>query len=117
MKDRLVPALLAIRVATWSVNPNGVMNGYALHIRNADGGTALSFAIQNGDLAIVKALITGKVNVEELDEQSNKPLHTAVRKGNPGIVTAPHGIAVNEHGDIFVSELNTFGRVHRFNRQ
>lgn len=35
----------------------------------------------------------------------------------PGIVTAPHGVAFNAHGDIFVSEYNIYGRVHRFNRQ
>ncbi len=42
---------------------------------------------------------------------------TEPTKWRPGIVTAPHGVAFNEHGDIFVSEYNTFGRVHRFNRQ
>lgn len=35
----------------------------------------------------------------------------------PGIVTAPHGIAFNKKGDIFVAEYNLFGRVHRFNQQ
>ena len=35
----------------------------------------------------------------------------------PGIVTAPHGVAVNEHGDLFVSEFNLYGRVLRFDRQ
>src|SRR6266705_413348 len=35
----------------------------------------------------------------------------------PGIVVSPHGVAVNERGDLFVSEFNAFGRVHRFNRQ
>ena len=34
-----------------------------------------------------------------------------------GIFTAPHGVAVNEHGDLFVSEFNLYGRVLRFNRQ
>jgi hypothetical protein len=34
-----------------------------------------------------------------------------------GVVGSPHGVAVNEHGDLFVSEFNVFGRVHRFNRQ
>ncbi len=38
-------------------------------------------------------------------------------KWRPGIVTAPHGVAFNAHGDVFVSEYNIFGRVHRFNRQ
>ncbi len=35
----------------------------------------------------------------------------------PGIVVSPHGVAVNQHGDLFVSEFNMFGRVHRFDRQ
>jgi hypothetical protein len=35
----------------------------------------------------------------------------------PGIVVSPHGVAVNDRGDLFVSEFNQFGRVHRFNRQ
>ena len=35
----------------------------------------------------------------------------------PGILVSPHGVAVNAHGDLFVSEFNMFGRVHRFNRQ
>ena len=34
-----------------------------------------------------------------------------------GIFTAPHGVAVNERGDLFVSEFNMYGRVLRFNRQ
>jgi hypothetical protein len=38
-------------------------------------------------------------------------------KWKPGLVTAPHGVAFNAHGDIFVSEYNLFGRVHRFNRE
>ncbi len=32
-----------------------------------------------------------------------------------GLVTAPHGVAVNAKGDLFVSEYSTFGRVHRWN--
>jgi hypothetical protein len=35
----------------------------------------------------------------------------------PGIVTAPHGVACDAKGDIFVSEYNMYGRVHRFNRE
>lgn len=38
-------------------------------------------------------------------------------KWRPGIVTAPHGVALNAHGDVFVSEYNIYGRVHRFNRE
>ena len=42
---------------------------------------------------------------------------TEPAKWRPGIVTAPHGIAFTEQGDILVSEFNLFGRVHRFNVQ
>lgn len=34
-----------------------------------------------------------------------------------GIVTAPHGVAFDGHGDVYVSEYTLFGRVHRFNRE
>ena len=34
-----------------------------------------------------------------------------------GLVVSPHGVAINERGDLFVSEFNMFGRLHRFNRQ
>lgn len=34
-----------------------------------------------------------------------------------GFVLAPHGVALNAHGDLFVSEFSAFGRVHRFNRR
>jgi hypothetical protein len=33
-----------------------------------------------------------------------------------GLFLSPHGVAVNDRGDLFVSEFNAFGRVHRFNR-
>ena len=33
-----------------------------------------------------------------------------------GFVLSPHGVALNTHGDLFVSEFSAFGRVHRFNR-
>ena len=39
---------------------------------------------------------------------------TEPSKWRPGIVTAPHGVAFNAHGDLFVSEFNLAGRVHRF---
>lgn len=33
-----------------------------------------------------------------------------------GFVVAPHGVAVNAEGDLFVAEFSTFGRVHKFDR-
>ncbi len=46
-------------------------------------------------------------------ETGNNSLEPA--KWRPGFVTAPHGVAFNAAGDIFVSEYNKFGRVHRWN--
>ncbi len=34
-----------------------------------------------------------------------------------GLVLSPHGVALNDKGDLFVAEFNAFGRVHRFNKQ
>ncbi|MEO5957908.1 MAG: hypothetical protein ABIZ49_08390 [Opitutaceae bacterium] len=42
---------------------------------------------------------------------------TPPEKWRPGMVNSPHGVAFNANGDIFVTEYNTFGRVHRFDRK
>jgi hypothetical protein len=34
-----------------------------------------------------------------------------------GFFVAPHGVAFNPRGDLFVAEYSAFGRVHRFNKQ
>jgi DNA-binding beta-propeller fold protein YncE len=34
-----------------------------------------------------------------------------------GYVVAPHGVATNAEGDLFVAEFSTFGRVHKFDRR
>ena len=34
-----------------------------------------------------------------------------------GYVVAPHGVATNADGDLFVAEFSTFGRVHKFERR
>jgi len=31
-----------------------------------------------------------------------------------GYVVAPHGVAINAEGDLFVAEFSTYGRVHKF---
>ena len=38
-------------------------------------------------------------------------------KWRTGIMTAPHGVAFNAKGDLFVAEYSTIGRVHRLNRK
>jgi hypothetical protein len=81
----------------------------------------------DGDNAIVGEL-TGRVTV--LDKAgavvtrigANTEQGVGTNKLPPaqwreGFVLSPHGVALNAHGDLFVSEFSAFGRVHRFNRQ
>jgi hypothetical protein len=80
-----------------------------------------------GDYAVVGEL-RGQVTVLDKAGQVVARLGTNTETGvgtnqvkpdqwRPGIVVSPHGVAINERGDVFVSEFNAFGRVHRFNRQ
>jgi hypothetical protein len=82
----------------------------------------------HGDFAVIGE-IKGRITL--LDKagkivaqfgQSDRPEESGTNKTEPdkwrtGIVTAPHGVACNEKGDIFVAEYNLFGRIHRFNRR
>jgi hypothetical protein len=72
-------------------------------------GGRVSVLDKNG--AIVRVL--GENTVEE-DTNNNR---TEPSRWKPGLFTAPHGVAFGPQGDLFVSEFNLFGRVHRFNRQ
>ena len=36
-------------------------------------------------------------------------------KWRPGYFSAPHGVAFNAAGDLFVAEYTVHGRIHRFN--
>lgn len=38
-------------------------------------------------------------------------------KWRTGVVTAPHGVAFDAKGNVYVAEYNIYGRVHRFNRE
>ncbi len=80
----------------------------------------------HGDLAVAgeikgRATLydkTGKV-VAQLGHNT-KPGETATNrlapaKWRPGFFSAPHGVAFNAAGDLFVAEYTVFGRIHRFN--
>jgi hypothetical protein len=81
----------------------------------------------SGDYAIIGEL-RGQVSVLDKAGQVVARLGTNTGEGvgtnqlkpelwQTGLVVSPHGVAINERGDLFVSEFNMFGRVHRFNRQ
>ncbi len=80
----------------------------------------------HGDLAVtgeIKGRATlydkaGKI-VAQLGHNT-KPGETATNrlppaKWRPGYFSAPHGVAFNKAGDLFVAEYTVFGRIHRFN--
>lgn len=80
-----------------------------------------------GDLAAV-AEIEGRVSLLDKDGKTVKTLgennikeQTATNKvkpadWRPGILTAPHGIAFDRDGNLYVTEFNEFGRVLRYDR-
>jgi DNA-binding beta-propeller fold protein YncE len=81
----------------------------------------------DGDNAIVGEL-TGRVTVLDKNgavvtrvgantEQGVGSNKLPPAQWREGFVLSPHGVALNAHGDLFVSEFSAFGRVHRFNRQ
>jgi hypothetical protein len=81
----------------------------------------------SGDYAVVGEL-RGRVSVLDKTGQVVAQLGTNTGEGvgtnqlkpelwQTGLVVSPHGVAINDRGDLFVSEFNMFGRVHRFNRQ
>lgn len=49
------------------------------------------------------------------DEVANNKTEPA--RWRPGIFTAPHGVAFDAKGNLYVAEYSIFGRVHRYDRQ
>ncbi len=83
--------------------------------------------VLNGDKAIVGEL-NGRVSILDTSGAVVERLGANTEQGvgtnklgpdawRPGFVLSPHGVAVNARGDVFVSEFNVFGRVHRFDRR
>lgn len=92
-KDLLAPAAIAVQ------------GDYALV---GEIGGAVSVLDKEGKLVAKVSLNTEKAEVKN---NQTKP-----EVWRTGFVTAPHGVAFNAAGDIFVAEYNVFGRVHRFNK-
>lgn len=103
------------------------LDGDFLGVIISDLRLPAAVAVQ-GDLAVIgelKGRVTvidkaGKIVTQIGDNTTTEEQGTnkvEPDKWRPGIVTAPHGVAFDAHGDIFVSEYNIYGRLHRFNRE
>lgn len=93
-KDLLAPAAITVQ------------GDYALV---GEIGGAVSVLDKEGKLVAKLGLNTEKAEV--------KTNQTKPEVWRTGFVTAPHGVAFNGAGDIFVAEYNVYGRVHRWNKQ
>ena len=81
-----------------------------------------------GDLVAI-AEINGRVSVWDKDgklvetmgtnENKKKIGHnkTTPEEWTPGTVHSPHGITYDKDGNLYVSEYNRFGLVHRFDKK
>jgi hypothetical protein len=81
----------------------------------------------DGDNVVVGEL-TGRVTILGRDGDAVMRLGTNTDEGvggnrmpperwRTGYVVAPHGVATNAEGDVFVAEFSMFGRVHKFDRR
>lgn len=103
------------------------LDGDFIGVVNKDMLRPAAVAIQGNYAAIGE--IAGRVTLLDKDGKvaaqfgtNDKADEVATNKvppdqWRPGVVNAPHGVAFDAKGDVFVSEYNIFGRVHRFNRE
>jgi hypothetical protein len=104
-EDMNTPAAVAIRgeyAAMAELRP-GVVTSKKLT------GKAVQIVILDKAGKVV-AVFGTNTNADEIGTAATDPA-----KWRPGALMAPHGVAFNEQGDVFVSEFNQWGRVQRFN--
>jgi hypothetical protein len=126
MDTRFDPARI---VATDRLNNRVVhlsLDGAFLGVVNGDLSLPAAVTI-DGDNAIVGEL-NGRVTILDKAGQVVERVGTNTAEGiggnrmppeqwRTGYVVAPHGVATNAEGDLFVAEFSTFGRVHKFDRR
>jgi hypothetical protein len=106
-EDMNTPAAVAIRgeyAAIAELRPGSVTSKKLT-------GKAVQVVILDKSGKVVAAFGTN-TNADEIGTNTTDPA-----KWRPGFLMAPHGVAFNEQGDVFVSEFNQWGRVQRFNLQ
>jgi hypothetical protein len=59
----------------------------------------------------IAATISSNTSADEIGSNRPEPA-----KWKPGIPNAPHGMAFDEQGNVYVSEFSLFGRVHKYRR-
>jgi hypothetical protein len=102
------------------------LDGTFLGVVNGDLSLPAALAI-DGDNVIVGEL-NGRVTILGKDGNVVTRIGTNTEEGvggnrmpperwRTGYVVAPHGVATNADGDVFVAEFSTFGRMHKFARR
>jgi DNA-binding beta-propeller fold protein YncE len=81
-----------------------------------DGDNAIVGEL-NGRVTVLDKAGAVVTRIGENTEQGTGTNKLPPAQWRQGFVLSPHGVALNAHGDLFVSEFSAFGRVHRFNRQ
>jgi hypothetical protein len=71
----------------------------------------------NGRVTVLDKAGTAVVHVGTNTAEGIGSNRVAPKQWRTGYVVAPHGVATNAEGDIFVAEFSTFGRVHKFDRR
>ena len=103
------------------------LDGEFLGVIATDLMNPAAVAVQ-GDLALIGE-IKGRVTIldkagkavaqfganDHADETGTAK--TEPDKWRTGVVTAPHGVAFDAKGNVYVAEYNIYGRVHRFNKE
>ena len=100
--------------------------GEFLGVVNADLLLPAALTIDGDNVIVVE--LNGRVTI--LDKAGKAVMHVGTNTAEgigsnrvppeqwrTGYVVAPHGVATNTEGDVFVAEFSTFGRVHKFDRR
>ena len=103
---------LAGRVAVVTGASRGIGKGIALALAAHGATVSVTGRTVSAGMHPLAGTVGENTVADEIASNRTEP-----SKWRPGIVTATHGVACSARGDLFVSEFNLAGRVHRFAAQ